>query len=330
MSLGAAAFFDLDHQALVGLAQFRRALGDASLQLQPRRFLARGADAGLSSPTQDGEGNAADDQADQQGDGSRAGDSGPQRLAHGREGEDGPSGHAQVGAGGHETSFAVRSRHSGQDGRAPGDWGRRGLQHLEGGVTEAVLDAQLILFGARQAGQGRKPPGRDGGHQDHAARIGDEGGLGGRPLGLQRLELDLDHHHAQHALAPLDAAGHEEARPAADRAEGEELGDALGAGLLEVGSEAVVGAHEAGRLAPVAGGDRRALGIQDIDHRGARAAAQGLQLAVQGVDAARVGRAQGLGHIGILGQDEGQGAVLGQLAAQHRRVQGGRGLSLAG
>ncbi len=97
----------------------------------------------------------------------------------------------------------------------------------------------------------------------------------------------------------------------------------------EIGSEGVVGADETGRLAPVAGRAGDAVPVQHIDGGGAGLTGQRLQLGADDIGRPPVRTGQQPDDLGVLRQDDGQGAVLLQLAAQDGGVQGGGRIGLA-
>jgi len=125
-------------------------------------------------------------------------------------------------------------------------------------------------------------PVRDGGEQHDAAPVDDIGLAAQRPpIGLDLVELDLDHDDPQRIPGIVDAAGDVEARALADRAERILLRRAAGNRAAEIVPERIIITDEARRLPPVAGGNRDAVLAQHIDHRRPGLAGDRLQLEVE-------------------------------------------------
>ena len=181
-------------------------------------------------------------------------------------------------------------------------------------------------------------PASDRGDQDHAMRIGDDGDAGApRPGRLDIVELHLDHDHAERLPAAIDPAREIQARPAADRAQREQLRSAALHRVAEIGPKAIDLADEAGRQLPVARRDRPAMAIDDVDHRGIGARGQQLERGVQPALRHRIAAAQRRRNLRILAEDQRQQPELLELARQQpdMRARGlpchcvGRGARLA-
>ena len=145
---------------------------------------------------------------------------------------------------------------------------------------------------------------------DHVRRL--------QPFALQLQQRDLDHHQARDGVLFVQYGLRQEvARQARGQADAVEAPAAARQRLLHIGPEAVVHAHVAARLAPVAGGQGRAVAV-DQGQRGRLAGAVGLlQLAVEGIDFGgrqRVG--EGGAQLRVQRQHLGQGAVAVYALAQ--------------
>ena len=96
----------------------------------------------------------------------------------------------------------------------------------------------------------------------------------------------------------------------------------------EIVAEPIVVADEAGRLAPVAGGDRQPVDADDIEHRGLGAGDQPFELAVQHIGRRGAFLRQGIMHLLVLRQKQRQRARAFQHGAQQRDLQIGIGAPL--
>ena len=195
--LGAAALLDLAVQGQIGVVQFARAFVDAALQLQPAFFLRLSLGAGQMTPAQQ-HGHAQGQKAgDQQGQAARARHRRPDHPPFGRQQMQGPAGRGRIRLRMHPClRTAVADGRPHQPGpvavRRPEGQGGQGAG-VEGEVGQAEATPSLVhRFGRAEA------PFRDAGDQDDAAGIRHPGGFArAAPFGLQVVELDLQHNHAQ-------------------------------------------------------------------------------------------------------------------------------------
>jgi len=140
-----------------------------------------------------------------------------------------------------------------------------GAAPLEARGAEFLSRLDPCAFGRVDGVEGVEAPVRLAGDEDDAPGIGHEGDLaGGAPSRLDRVELDLHHHHA--GPGP-DPAREVQARPTADCSQGELGSGPAGQSLLEIGAETVVPADEAAILPRVARRDRETVGADDVDDR---------------------------------------------------------------
>ena len=147
-----------------------------------------------------------------------------------------------------------------------------------------------------------------------------------RPCGLQRVELDLDHHHAQQRRPVADVMRQIQTGPPADRAKRVFLARALRHRLTKILPESIVVGDEAGRQVPVRRGHRHAPAIQQIDHVALCFRPQQVHLGRHREIAVGATLLQQLDHLLVDGQDGGDRALSVQDAVQRQRAAFGGGL----
>jgi hypothetical protein len=137
-----------------------------------------------------------------------------------------------------------------------------------------------VLVGRAQRLQQAVAPFIAAGQKDHAMLVRGQHDVG-RRLRLQLLKQDLDGDQAGDAPLVIDGLRQKVAGQSGGHADAVKAAAALGQRLLHIGAKAVVLAHIAVRVAPVAGGQGLAAFV-DQGQRGGLAGAVGLlQLAVE-------------------------------------------------
>ena len=185
------------------------------------------------------------------------------------------------------------------------------IQRREYFVLVLAGALQLGNVGFGQAVQQAVAPVFAAGQKSHAMGIRNHHDVGGaRPLALQLLQGNLDGDQPQHlAFIVIDGAGQKVAGLARGGANAVEAPAAGAQGVLHVGAVAVVLAHIALRLVPVAGSQRLAVTVNQRQ-RGRLAGPVGaFELAVESVYIGCVQRAgEGITQLGVQRQHFGQGA----------------------
>ena len=321
LGLGALPLSDLGAQLGVGLTQRPRARLDAGFQLRPARRGLGEPGPCPASPIGQGEESVPGERRDQGRDdpGLQALplDGGPDRrqcpqlpvrAGHGRLRLDSGPGRDRPASDPHHVRFA-------RD--------RMDRQPLEARGAEFLSRLDPCAFGRVDGVEGVEAPVRLAGDEDDAPGIGHEGDLaGGAPSRLDRVELDLHHHHA--GPGP-DPAREVQARPTADCPQGELGSGPAGQSLLEIGAETVVPADEAAILPRVARRDRETVGADDVDDRrsgGGRDLGEPPIDTIQEV-ASGIGADRG-GDLGVGGERQRQGRLLLHLREQHADLQADR------
>jgi len=167
------------------------------------------------------------------------------------------------------------------------------------------------IIGAQRP-QGAITPARLIGDKDDPACIADQQRVAAlAPFTFQFGKFQLDHHRAEKLVVVTEyRAGKEIAGNTAGHAHCVKTPGALGAGLAEVGTEAVIVANVTAGQAPVAGGHGQAGTIQQFKGRGLRGAVDLFQLHIQcrllrSIDRSGQGRTQ----LRVQRQHGGQGAI---------------------
>ncbi|MPM26956.1 hypothetical protein SDC9_73461 [bioreactor metagenome] len=190
------------------------------------------------------------------------------------------------------------------------------------GILPRVAHLLAVLLGQRR--QVAITPVVAIGQKHHLVRVGcqhDIAGLLPGALQLAQQHLDGD----ETGDAPLfihDGARQKVARLARRHADAVELAASLAKRLRHVGSEAVILAHVAVLVLPVAGGDGAALGIDQRERGGMTGPVGFFELAVEGIHLARVQRVRERGaQLRIQRQHLGQRAVAVNALQQLLRVE---------
>ena len=211
-----------------------------------------------------------------------------------------------------------------QPGMVAGDAVYAVLQRLQALIRILARGFQLLQIQRCQRVQQPIAPCIAAGEKHHAVRVGCQHGVGRYlPLALQLLQCNFDSYQPKHlAVIGEDCLGKKVACHAGGHANAVKAPRATGQRLLHIGAKAVVLAHIAVDLAPVAGGNGFALKVNQRQ-RGGLAGAVGLfQLAVEAV---HFGGAQGVAQrileLGVQCQHLGQGAVAVNALQQRLGVQ---------
>ncbi|WP_449406224.1 hypothetical protein [Massilia phosphatilytica] len=158
--------------------------------------------------------------------------------------------------------------------------------------------------------------------EHHAMRIGEQrlaAGVG--PGALQAFDIDLDGRHAQHAAVLINAAREIIAGLAPRGADPVEAARRAPQRVAHIRPEGDVVADEAVGLAPVAGGLRDALQVDDVDGRRPGQAVDTLQVDVDfGPQRVVVGRSQERDDVLVQFERAGQEIVFGQQVFQAGRI----------
>ena len=175
---------------------------------------------------------------------------------------------------------ARRCRRSSRRAAPSSDERRRRGRHC---CRTAACGAICASVAASSGAMARNRQSRHAGDQDHAVRVGDEA----RPRRCAPRPPRAASNSTLTTTTPSARPPRSTRRaknrpgPAADRAEREQLGRAVAHRVAEIGAEAVILADEAGRQAPVARRDGRAVAIDDIDRRGVGALGEQFERGVE-------------------------------------------------
>ncbi|BCD89499.1 hypothetical protein PSm6_59060 [Pseudomonas solani] len=315
--LGLPAFADLAHQALVAGAQVLGAFGDLAFQfvvgLEQR--LAGGEAGGEHlAPLVPGDGEEG--QQGQAGGGQQAVDDGlAAQVGQGREQAEVPGGVAERPALRQVGDLLLAAVGQGR-GEAEGFQAvaqvlaRTRLPFVE--RPPVVLQAAgqaLLVFGGERA-DGLHAQDRVAGEDDDAVLVADEGLQTGLfPALLQRLEFHLDHRDADDAAFVAQAVGQVVAGLARGAADAVEAPGLALHRLLEVGAEGQVFTQEAVGVAPVAGGQHAAVGVEEEDGAVAAEAVEPFEVVVDQVAPVGRGVEQQVADAGFQLQQAGQVGV---------------------
>lgn len=156
---------------------------------------------------------------------------------------------------------------------------REGAQRPDAELSQIGLG--IARVGARALGQ-MKPPTLVACQQHYPVAIGHIDALGRvAPTPLEPVELDLHRDDAKRRGARPDAPRDIEPRLAADGAERELGGRAVGQRIVKIAAKGIFRPDETGRQPPVARRERRAVGAHHIDRRRRRLARKRLEPPVE-------------------------------------------------